>query len=120
MRGRALAASFLALLVGCGKPPPETAAPGESAVVEAAETSAGPVEPSVSEPRLETAAADEAATAAMLGELTQMVRRYGMEHQKVPQSLEDLVTAGYISRLPSAPAGRRFVISRALEVQLTD
>lgn len=46
----------------------------------------------------------------LLAELTQAVRKYGFEKQKVPASLEELVTAGYLPAMPSAPVGRRFTV----------
>lgn len=85
--------SVVALLnVGCGKgtaPAPErpVAANGEPAA-------------SVSEPDM----------APILAELTQAVRKYSVENRKVPQSLNEVVAAGYIRNLPQAPPGRSFRI----------
>jgi plasmid stabilization system protein ParE len=64
------------------------------------------------------APADADAPAAVLAELTQAVRRFGAEQRRVPQGLEELVQHGYLGRMPPAPAGRRFAITRDLRVVL--
>ncbi len=63
-------------------------------------------------------AGKEAELAQVLGELTQRVRKYSVEQRQAPQSLDDLVAKGYLDRVPEAPAGKRFVITRNLQVQL--
>ncbi len=55
---------------------------------------------------------------AQLAELTQLVRRYAAEQRHAPKTLDELVTAGYLSQLPEAPAGKKFAISPKLEVYL--
>ena len=45
-----------------------------------------------------------------LAELNKQVRRYSFEKRKVPQSVEELVSAGYIQSVPPAPAGKKFAI----------
>ncbi|HEX5218430.1 MAG TPA: hypothetical protein VFZ59_02595 [Verrucomicrobiae bacterium] len=45
-----------------------------------------------------------------LAELTKQVRRYSIEKRKLPQSVEDLVTAGYIQAVPPAPTGKKYAI----------
>lgn len=62
----------------------------------------------------------EADLATILEMLTQAVRRYGVEQQRVPANLEELVDRGYLTRVPAAPRGRRYVIDRQLRVQLQD
>lgn len=52
----------------------------------------------------------------MLASLTQAVRRYGVEQRRVPGSLEELVTAGYLAGVPPAPPGQKFVINKNLQV----
>ena len=47
---------------------------------------------------------------AQLSRMTQVLRRYGMERQRVPSSLNELVSAGYLTGLPAAPAGKKFAI----------
>jgi len=58
--------------------------------------------------------------AAILAELTQAVRKYGMERRRVPASLDELVTAGYLRAIPPAPQGKRFAINKNLQVYLAD
>ncbi|HEV8542042.1 MAG TPA: hypothetical protein VGR78_06605 [Verrucomicrobiae bacterium] len=55
---------------------------------------------------------------ARLNELTQAVRRFGAEQQRRPQSLQELVDKGYLSSIPAAPAGKKFVINKNLAVVL--
>lgn len=54
--------------------------------------------------------AESADASAQLAQLTQVVRRYGVERRRVPQSLNELITAGYLTTLPPAPAGKQFAI----------
>ena len=56
---------------------------------------------------------------ADLGHLTRLVRRYTVEQQQVPKELVDLVALNYLTTLPDAPPGQRFVIDRTkVEVRL--
>ena len=61
---------------------------------------------------------DDAQMAAILGELTQAVRKYSVERRSVPKNLEELVANGYLAEAPQAPAGKKFIISKELRVQL--
>jgi hypothetical protein len=70
-------------------------------------------------PRSEEAAADPQ-IAALLGELTQMVRNYAATTRSVPKSLDDLVAAKLLPKAPTPPAGKRFVISDKLEVYVAN
>lgn len=72
-----------------------------------------------SSPAGASAAAQEE-TARLLSELTQQVRKYSVEQRQPPASLEDLVARGYLKELPAAPAGKRFVITRNLQVELAN
>lgn len=45
-------------------------------------------------------------------ELTKQVRRYSLEKRKLPQSVEDLVAAGYIQSVPPAPTGKKYAIDK--------
>jgi len=45
-----------------------------------------------------------------LAELTQLVRRYSFEKHKLPENLDELVTAGYLKAVPPAPAGKKFAV----------
>jgi hypothetical protein len=105
-------------LAGCG-PQPETDALSppktpEQAAAPAA-TELAPQEPGGGASATQVIDAD-----AMLSELTQAVRRYGMEQRRAPATLEDLVAAGYLRNIPEAPAGKRFAVSKELRVYLAD
>jgi hypothetical protein len=64
------------------------------------------------------AAASESDASKTLDRLTQAVRKYAAETQSAPKSLNDLVAAGYLTELPEAPAGKKFIIDQNLRVQL--
>jgi len=53
---------------------------------------------------------EEIASSPELIELTKQVRRYAFEKRKVPQNVEELVTAGYIQAVPKSPAGKKYAI----------
>jgi competence protein ComGC len=72
------------------------------------------------EPAPQAQPVDPAQLASLLAELTQAVRKYGVDKQRVPKSLDELVAAGYLSQAPVAPAGKRFAISKTLQVELVD
>ncbi len=61
---------------------------------------------------------DQAAIAAILDELTQIVRKFAAEQRRVPKTLEEVAAAGYLSRLPQPPSGKRFAINNTLQVYL--
>jgi hypothetical protein len=48
---------------------------------------------------------------ATLSSLTQLVRKYTIENKRVPGSFDELVAAGYMTALPPAPPGQKFVIN---------
>jgi hypothetical protein len=105
------------MVAGCGKAPPSTeppAHPGPSAAGNAANASA---DSSAAAPAV---AIDETQMTALLADLTQAVRKYGVDRQRVPKSLDELVAAGYLTRVPQAPAGKRFQINKNLQVQLVN
>jgi hypothetical protein len=56
----------------------------------------------------------------LLGELTQAVRKYGVEQRRVPKDLEELSAQGYLRQIPSPPCGKKFVITKNLQVELVD
>lgn len=63
--------------------------------------------------------ADSGDASAQLAQLTQLVRRFGMERRQAPKSLNDLVASGYLAGVPTAPAGKQFVIdAKSLQVLL--
>ena len=43
-------------------------------------------------------------------ELTQQLRRYSFEKHKMPENLEELVTAGYLKAVPPAPTGKKYAV----------
>ena len=87
-----------AAVSGCDKK--ETAAVPETNAITS--TTAAP---STSPESVTTAAAS--ATAA---ELTQLVRRYALDHRRMPKSLDELVSAGYLKSIPEAPPGKKFAL----------
>ena len=50
--------------------------------------------------------------------LTQSVRKYSAEKQRVPASLSEVMAAGYVTAMPNPPPGKKFAITRRLEVIL--
>lgn len=49
-------------------------------------------------------------TATDLAELTQALRKYSFEKQRVPKNFGELIAAGYVKDPPPAPPGRKFAI----------
>ncbi|MEW6157828.1 MAG: hypothetical protein AB1813_10370 [Verrucomicrobiota bacterium] len=116
MSARVLIACGLFLVAGCGKSDSKsTAAEPKSA---AAEPAAPIQNGSHRDSSAATSPADEAQLNALLAELTQAVRKYGVEQQRVPKTLEEVRARGYLSTVPVAPPGKKFVIDRNLEVIL--
>jgi hypothetical protein len=46
---------------------------------------------------------------ASLTELNRALEQWIFQHNNPPKSLDDLVKEGYLKRLPSPPAGKKFV-----------
>jgi hypothetical protein len=117
MSPRLLMACLLATLMGCSKQPassPSPAQPTADGVVPKMESSAAkPVDATAT-------AADEAQIVAVLNELTQAVRKCAVEQRRAPKNLEDLVANGYLSRVPPAPAGKKYTIDKNLQVYLAN
>jgi hypothetical protein len=110
--------SSLALGTGCRKP--STPANSSASAPPAADNPAPAAESPPATPQPSPpAATDEAQIAAVLNELTQAVRKFGVEQRRVPKSLEEVVARGYLSSVPPAPAGKKFVIDKKLQVYLT-
>ena len=113
---RFLPICLLALWTGCGKQPeatPAAAQPAPTGTAAATDVSAPAAgTDSTSESN------DAARMAALLGELTQVVRKYSVEKRQVPKDFAELVANGYLARVPEAPAGKTFVIGKDLQVQL--
>ena len=47
---------------------------------------------------------------AVLGELTQALRKYSVEHRQSPKNLDEVVGAGYVKQMPEAPPGKKFEV----------
>jgi hypothetical protein len=117
MLTRILSACLLAMAAGCGKAPSSpasqpTPSPGNAVAATDSAVGADPAAPAVT--------TDETRTAALLAELTQAVRKYGVEKRRVPKTLEELVAGGYLSQVPQPPPGKRFAIDKKLQVNLVD
>jgi competence protein ComGC len=93
MLARVLVAFLVVLLAGCGKSAARSAAKSAPA---------------------------QAQTDAVVNELTQVVRKYAVEQRRAPKVLDELVTNGYLARIPSAPAGKKFAINKNLQVYLAN
>jgi hypothetical protein len=98
------------LFIACSKKSDETAGATPS------------TEPTPAATAEASAASDVAANqvASTLADLTQAVRKYGAEKQRVPKDLNELVAAGYLPSVPAAPAGKKFAINKQMEVYLAD
>jgi hypothetical protein len=92
------------LLSGCGKSPSSTSV-STSEPAQGEKTGGAPPNEQMS-----AAEMSEAALNAALAELTQAVRKYSFEHQRVPKTIGELVAAGYLKTMPLAPAGKKFAI----------
>jgi hypothetical protein len=85
-----------------------------------------PAEPVISAPTTlpgaaaANTAADTASADARAAELTQVVRKYAAEKQRAPKDFQEIVGAGYLPGMPTAPAGKKFVIDKNLAVQVAD
>jgi hypothetical protein len=65
------------------------------------------------EPAPETTVAPAALDATELAAALEALRRYSAEKRRVPGTLNELVTAGYLQHLPAAPPGQQFAINAA-------
>lgn len=52
----------------------------------------------------------EADVSAVLEEMTQALRKFSFEKKRLPTSIDELVTAGYLGAKPTAPGSKRFAI----------
>jgi hypothetical protein len=98
------------LLTGCGKSP-ETSRPTRVSKPESAQAEQTDAAPATEQPAVaDGSGSSEAALNAALGELTQALRKYSFEHQRLPKTFSEVVAAGYVKNLPQAPRGKRFEI----------
>jgi hypothetical protein len=117
MLARTLAVCLLVGAVGCGQAPSSSSSqPGSNSTA----TDAAANSSSEAPPAAPAAPTDATQIAAQLAELTQAVRKYGVEKRRVPKSLDELVAGGYLNQVPQAPPGKRFEIDQKLQVQLVD
>ncbi len=56
----------------------------------------------------------------LLQTMTQAVRQYAMEQQRVPKSLQEVADAGRLASVPEPPPGKKFMIDKKLNVVLVD
>src|SRR5690349_20925587 len=105
MWARLIIIGLLAIGIGCGKKPASNPPTPESA--------GAAVDPTAGAP-------SDAQLAALLNDLTQAVRRFSAEQRRVPASLDEVVAGGYLTSVPAAPAGKRFAISKSLQVYLAN
>ena len=87
---------------------------------QATETPTDPAQTSAVESAVAAVQGDANQVATTLAELTQVVRKYGAEKQRVPKDLNELVAAGYLPSVPTAPAGKKYAINKQMEVYLAD
>jgi hypothetical protein len=103
MLHRLLLLAFIMAWFGCGKKTASTPpVAGEAAAASEGNSGAG--------------AGDQATLVATLNDLTQTVRKYAAERQRAPKSLDELVTDGYLTGIPQAPAGKKFALGKNLQV----
>jgi hypothetical protein len=72
-----------------------------------ASTDAAPASLSGPQP---SAGSDSGEMATTLAELTQALRKYSFEQQRLPKTFSEVVAAGYVKNMPQAPPGRKFEI----------
>ncbi len=103
--------SVLALsvaLVGCGRSDSEAGAK-ESAAEPARQQGAGnPLTAPVDYLGAVGAAQRQAAKTVDLTSLTQAVRAFQAGEERLPKNLQELVTEGYLSRIPAPPKGTQW------------
>ena len=109
------------LLTGCGKSP-EIKRPTPVSAAELAQSEKTDAAPATEQPAAAGGSGDsEAALNAALGELTQALRKYSFEHQRLPKTISELVAAGYVKTMPLAPHGKKFVIdAKSVQVVLVN
>jgi len=119
---RLMPVCLLALLVACGEAPPTAPSPPPPDHAPTTETGVSAADIAVPEnaPAAQASSIDPTELAMALTQLTQTVRRYALEQRRAPQTLDELVTAGYLTRVPAAPPGKKFAVDKNLQVYLAD
>jgi hypothetical protein len=109
----ALVLSVTVSLPGCGKGSKSAETPAmpqatqEVAQVESSSPNGAAQSHEAVKPAVVPESGDES---AVLAQLTQALRKFGVERRQTPKSLDEIVSAGYLQRVPAAPAGKQFVI----------
>ena len=49
---------------------------------------------------------------AAMAELTQALRKYSADRQRVPYTLNEIIGANYVKRMPQPPPGKKFALDR--------
>jgi hypothetical protein len=104
-------------IAGCGK---KTGSASQAPADQSAGSSPAvqPPAPNATPVSVQTVQGD---TGQMLDQLTQVLRKFSVENRRVPKSLDEVVTAGYLKEIPPAPAGKKFSIEpRKVQVVLVD
>ena len=110
------------LCTGCGKSP-ESSRPTPVSTPERAQGGKTDAVPAMEQPAVANtfSKASEAALSAALGELTQVLRKYSFEHQRLPKTMGELVASGYLKNMPQAPTGKKFAIdAKTVQVVLVN
>jgi hypothetical protein len=110
------------LLTGCGKSS-ETSRPTPVSTTDPSQAKKTDAAPATERTTVAAAfsQASEAALNAALAQLTQALRKYSFEHQRVPKSIGEIVAAGYLKDMPQAPAGKKFAIdAKTVQVVLVN
>ena len=128
-----LAVGLVAVLIGCGQhgkpattqvssgpPAQENTQPADSgqaaraaaarATPDSAAGSRQPPTPPTSDAVEPVVVPPEANLETTLSQLTQVLRKFSMEHRRVPKSFSEIVAAGYVSGLPQPPPGKQFAV----------
>ena len=122
-----VAVVLVSSFTGCGKGEPEpTAAPVQPAadpnagqvavtpVATAPGTPPPPIDVSAPPPMTATAPAVAAAESDVpskdaLEAVTHALQSFSIAHERAPKSLEELISSGYLRKLPPPPAGKKYV-----------
>ena len=112
MSSRVVLPLLLAVLLTCCGKSPRISQPNPASAVEPSQGEKTEAVPGTAKPAVGATLsnASEAALNAALGELTQALRKYSFEHQRLPKTLNEVVAAGYVKNMPQAPSGKRFEI----------
>ena len=128
-----LAVGLVAVLIGCGQhgkpattqvssgpPTQENAQPADSgqpasaaaagATPDSAAGSRQTSTPQISDAVEPVVVPPDANLETALAQLTQALRKFSMEHRRVPKSFSEIVAAGYVSGLPQPPRGKQFAV----------